>query len=144
MKKHIFTLLLAFLLLTPTMISCSSGGKETEANQTAADTTETTAETDDNPAQAEEILVETNDTAETDDTAEMPDEEGTYTDEKAALAAALDGRFAAYCRSIGAFPGKMVDRINEIFMDETGDIVLDADYTVIPEYREEAEEWSKS
>ena len=46
MKKHIFTLLLAFLLLTPTMISCSSGGKETEANQTAADTTETTAETE--------------------------------------------------------------------------------------------------
>ena len=106
--------------------------------------TETAAETDDNPAQAEEILVETNDTAETDDTAEMPDEAGTYTDEKAALAAALDGRFAAYCRSIGAFPGKMADRINEIFMDETGDIVLDADYTVIPEYREEAEEWSRS
>ena len=46
MKKHIFTLLLAFLLLTPTMISCSSGGKETEAKQTAADTTETTAETE--------------------------------------------------------------------------------------------------
>ena len=46
MKKHIFTLLLAFLLLTPTMISCSSGGKETETDKTAADTTETTAETE--------------------------------------------------------------------------------------------------
>ncbi len=46
MKKHIFTLLLAFLLLTPTMISCSSGGKETETDKTAADTTETTTETE--------------------------------------------------------------------------------------------------
>ena len=29
-------------------------------------------------------------------------------------------------------------------MDEMGDIVLEADYTVVPDYREEAEEWSRS
>ena len=38
----------------------------------------------------------------------------------------------------------MAERINEIFMDEMGDIVLEADYSVIEDYREEAEEWSKS
>lgn len=77
---------------------------------------------------------------------------GAYAVEKAALAEALDGRFAAYCRSIGEFPGRMAERINEIFMDEMGDIVLtaeysaeySADYSVVEDYREEAEEWSKS
>ena len=73
-----------------------------------------------------------------------PAEVGGYTLEKAALTAALDGRFAAYCRAIGEFPGRMAERINEIFMDEMGDIVLEADYSVIEDYREEAEEWSKS
>ena len=46
----------------------------------------------------------------------------------------------------------MAERINEIFMDEMGDIVLtaeysaeySADYSVVEDYREEAEEWSKS
>ena len=101
---------------------------------------ETTAEPDDTPAQTEEIPAETVDTAETPDEADA----GAYAIEKAALAAALDGRFAAYCRSVGAFPGKMADRINGIFMDEMGDIVLEADYTVVPDYREEAEKWSRS
>lgn len=73
-----------------------------------------------------------------------PAEVGGYTLEKAALTAALDGRFAAYCRAVGEFPGRMAERINEIFMDEMGDIVLEADYSVIEDYREEAEEWSKS
>lgn len=75
-----------------------------------------------------------------------------YAVEKAALAAALNGQFCAYCRSAGAFPGRMAERINEIFMEETGDIVLTedpsshsgAEYAVIEEYRMEAEEWSKS
>ncbi len=67
-----------------------------------------------------------------------------YAIEKAALTAALHGQFAAYCRSIGEFPGHMTERINEIFMDEMGDIVLTADYSVLEDYREEAEEWSKS
>ena len=69
---------------------------------------------------------------------------GAYAIEKAALTAALEGRFAAYCRAVGEFPGRMAERINEIFMDEMGDIVLEADYSVIEDYREEAEEWSKS
>ena len=73
-----------------------------------------------------------------------PAEVGGYTLEKAALTAALDGRVAADCRTVGEFPGRMAERINEIFMDEMGDIVLEADYSVIEDYREEAEEWSKS
>ena len=101
---------------------------------------ETTAVPNDASTQTEEIP------AKQADTPEKAAEAGAdaYTDEKAALAAALDGRFAAYCRSVGEFPGRMADRVNEIFMEEMGDIVLDADYAVVPDYREEAEEWSRS
>lgn len=78
------------------------------------------------------------------DSGDAPGESAPYAVEKAAMMAALHGRFAAYCRTVGEFPGRMAERINEIFMDEMGDIVLEADYTVVEAYRKEAEEWSKS
>lgn len=65
---------------------------------------------------------------------------------KEAVAALLDGQFEQYCRAHGLFPGKMAEQINEVFLDVTGDILVEADgnrYSLIEEYREDAEAWSK-
>lgn len=63
-----------------------------------------------------------------------------------AVLALLDGTYESYCRTHGLFPGKIAEQINEIFLDVVGDILVEADgnrYSLIEEYREDAEAWSK-
>lgn len=74
-----------------------------------------------------------------------PVEESDTGDEiKDAVRAALDGRFREYCRSMGLYEGDAADRINNIFLDEIGDIILideGAGYTLIEDYRSDTEQW---
>ena len=45
---------------------------------------------------------------------------------------------------LGSIPDAVADRINEVFSDNFGDIVLEAvdeGYAVIPDYREDVENW---
>ena len=63
-----------------------------------------------------------------------------------AVLALLGGQFESYCRAHGLFPGKVAEQINEVFLDVTGDILVEADgnrYSLIEDYREDAEAWSK-
>ena len=63
---------------------------------------------------------------------------------KDALRAALDGRFAEYCRSVGKFDGEVADAVNTAMLDVIGDVALEADgatYKLIEDYREDIEEW---
>ncbi len=66
------------------------------------------------------------------------------TTEKEALRAALDGCFRSYCKERGLFAGDVVSKINEIFLDRIGDIVLtdeDGDVQLIEDYREDVTQW---
>ena len=63
-----------------------------------------------------------------------------------ALGAAMEGRFREYCRENSRYIGETADRINSIFIDRIGDVVLEIDpdgngCAFIEDYREEAEEW---
>ena len=63
---------------------------------------------------------------------------------KSALRAALDGRFAEYCRSAGKLDGEVADLVNTAMLDVLGDVALEADgasYTLIEDYREDIEQW---
>lgn len=69
---------------------------------------------------------------------------GTGDDIKEAVRAVLDGRFSEYCRSNGLFEGDAADRINNIFLEEIGDIILldeGVGYTLIEDYRSDTEQW---
>ncbi|MBQ8368612.1 MAG: TerB N-terminal domain-containing protein [Clostridia bacterium] len=60
------------------------------------------------------------------------------------LAAALEGRFRAWCRERGLYEGEAADRINTVFLDELGDVVLEdsgAGFALIEDYREDVEQW---
>lgn len=60
------------------------------------------------------------------------------------LRAALDGRFRAWCRENSLYEGEMADRINTVFLDEIGDVVLEdggSGFTLIEDYREDVEQW---
>ena len=60
------------------------------------------------------------------------------------LRAALDGRFRAWCRENSLYEGEMADRINTVFLDEIGDVVLEdggSGFTLIEDYREDIENW---
>jgi hypothetical protein len=64
--------------------------------------------------------------------------------EKTCLRAALDGNFRRVCKDNGYFAEDMAARINEIFLDLIGDIVLsdeNGDYVLIEDYREDVTEW---
>ena len=61
-----------------------------------------------------------------------------------ALRAALDGLFGEYCRSVGAFPGDIADRVNTVMLDYLGDVALETNgggYELIEDYREDIEAW---
>lgn len=63
-----------------------------------------------------------------------------------AVTALLHGEYEIWCREHGTFPGKMAEQINEVFLDVIGDILIEADgnrYSLIEDYREDAEAWSK-
>lgn len=61
-----------------------------------------------------------------------------------ALAAALGGKFREYCRANSLYDGEVADRINTVFLDIIGDVVLEDcgnGYQIIEDYREDAENW---
>ncbi|MBQ2278267.1 MAG: TerB N-terminal domain-containing protein [Clostridia bacterium] len=63
---------------------------------------------------------------------------------RAGLRAALDGRFRTWCRENSLYEGEIADRINTVFLDEIGDVVLEdsgSGFTLIEDYREDVEQW---
>ncbi len=61
-----------------------------------------------------------------------------------AIEAALLGEFRTYCRKHSLYEGEIADRINSLFLDEIGDVVLqssDKGFTLIEDYREDMENW---
>lgn len=63
---------------------------------------------------------------------------------RAGLRAALDGKFRAWCRENGLYEGEIADRINTVFLDEIGDVVLEdggSGFILIEDYREDVEQW---
>ena len=67
-----------------------------------------------------------------------------YTAEKECLRAALNGSFRRFCHDHGYFADDMASKINELFLDIIGDIVLaeeNGDYQLIEDYREDVTEW---
>jgi hypothetical protein len=57
---------------------------------------------------------------------------------------ALDGTFAKFCRERSLHEGDLADRINNVFIDVLGDIILEdrgAGYELIEDYREDTENW---
>ena len=61
---------------------------------------------------------------------------------KGAVQAALEGNFRAYARERGLYEGELADRVNSIFLEVIGDVILE-DFKLIEDYREDAEEWMK-
>ena len=57
--------------------------------------------------------------------------------QRQALQAALDGNFAAHCRSVGVMEENMRGTLNEIAMEYIGDMILEADFSVIEDYGED-------
>jgi len=57
---------------------------------------------------------------------------------------ALCGTFAAFCRERGVHAGELSDRINNVFIDVLGDVILEdhgAGFELIEDYREDTENW---
>lgn len=83
---------------------------------------------------------------------EAPEHIGTESDDKTtllveALEAAVNGDFESYCREKALFPDDIAGRINDLFSDIIGDIVLEQNggrYTVIDDYVNDIEKWLKS
>ena len=61
---------------------------------------------------------------------------------KEAVGAALDGNFRAWSKEHGFYEGELADRINNIFLEVIGDIILE-NFELIEDYREDVEEWMK-
>ena len=61
-----------------------------------------------------------------------------------ALASAMEGKLKEYCRAHSLNEGVTADRINTLFLDILGDIVLEGNgdgFDFIEDYREDAEKW---
>ncbi len=56
---------------------------------------------------------------------------------KNAVFHAVKGDFAAYCRTLSQMPERLAGEINEIAMDEMGDIILEEDFTLVSDYADE-------
>ena len=61
---------------------------------------------------------------------------------KPAVRSALDGEFKKWARENGYYEGELQDRINNLFLDIIGDVILE-NFTLIEDYREDVEEWMK-
>ena len=61
---------------------------------------------------------------------------------KPAVQAAIDGEFKKWARENGYYEGELQDRINNLFLDVIGDVILE-NFTLIEDYREDVEEWMK-
>ena len=61
-----------------------------------------------------------------------------------AVEAALAGGdgFKKYAKEVGIFEGELSDRVNRVFLEEIGDVLIE-DNKLIEDYREDAEEWIK-
>ncbi len=57
-----------------------------------------------------------------------------------AVKAALDGRFRQYAREAGIYEGELTDRVNTVFLEVIGDVLIE-DGEVIEDYRDDAVEW---
>ncbi|MBQ8496352.1 MAG: TerB N-terminal domain-containing protein [Clostridia bacterium] len=58
-------------------------------------------------------------------------------EQRKALAAALNGTFSTYCRSIGKMEETVRGEINEIAMEYIGDMLIESDFTIIEDYMED-------
>ena len=61
-----------------------------------------------------------------------------------AIRAALLGEFRLYCRRNNLYEGEAADRVNNIFLEEIGDIILEntgSGFELIEDYREDVENW---
>lgn len=57
---------------------------------------------------------------------------------------ALEGRLAEFCRERGIHVGELSDRINNVFIEVLGDVILEdhgAGFELIEDYREDIENW---
>ncbi len=75
------------------------------------------------------------------ETADPSDDDALLRD---AMSAALAGNFHDFCRDHQIYDGVLADRINTIFLDLIGDIVLEENgrsYTIIEDYREDIDSW---
>ena len=54
-----------------------------------------------------------------------------------ALAAATNGTFDAFCRSKGKMAETVCASLNELAMDAIGDIILEEDFSLVPDYEED-------
>ena len=64
--------------------------------------------------------------------------------EREGLSYALEGEFSIFCRGKNIFEGDLADKINTLFLDVIGDVVLVAGnegYELIEDYREDVEAW---
>ncbi len=57
--------------------------------------------------------------------------------ERSALSAAADGTFDAFCRQNGKMAHTVRDAINEASADALGDMIIDEDFSLVPDYEEE-------
>ncbi len=63
---------------------------------------------------------------------------------KNALTSALEGSFKDYCREVSLHEGELADRINTVFIDVIGDVVLEdrgCGFELIEDYREDIINW---
>ena len=58
-------------------------------------------------------------------------------EQRAALRAAIEGRFSEYCRSCGRMEDLVRGELNEIAMDIIGDMILEEDFSPVADYLEE-------
>ena len=106
------------------------------------------AEAEETPAE-EPVSIEAFDAAEkhSEPTIEhtLPKEDAEADDEiRAAVHAALLGEFRLYCRRNNLYEGEAADRVNNVFLDEIGDIILEntgSGFELIEDYREDVENW---
>ena len=112
-----------------------------ESGSDETDTSETIIPTAHDAEEAEEAKA--SQTAETADEADITDKTDVSL-EKEAVRAALAGEFKKFCREHGLYEGEIADRVNNVFLDEIGDIILEnngSGYALIEDYREDTENW---
>ena len=59
---------------------------------------------------------------------------------KGAVRAAARGELAAFCRGCGMMPDRVAGEINELAMDAMGDVIIEEDLSLVPDYADEITE----
>lgn len=111
--------------------------------------TEADAKADVTPNETHETHDITDDTYSTDGTDSTDDGDAEII--KSALQASLDGCFHRFCLDRRVYDGELADKINTLFIDIIGDVVLepgsegnDGSFKLIEDYREDVEQWLNS